>query len=135
MSLRLHQIFKEENRHFKSISTLNNREQRHHDFEKHDSCLEPFLILAILISSQLFSDPVEQLCMNLDNILAVQASDDRELAPTNYERARKKLGQKDGIGFVVYHAVQHKGIRLKMYVVNKYTNSAEWLDGPLVLPG
>ena len=131
----MQQIFKEENRHFESISTLNNREQRHHDFEKHDSCLEPLLILAILISSQLFSDPVEQLRMNLDDILAVQASDDRELAPTYYERAGKKLGQEDGIGFVVYHAIQHEGVRLKMYVVNKHSNGPEWLDKPLVMPG
>lgn len=73
--------------------------------------------------------------MNLDDILAVQASDDRELAPTNYERAGKKLGQEDGIGFVVYHAVQHEGVRLREYVVNKYSNNAEWIDEPLVMPG
>jgi len=73
--------------------------------------------------------------MNLDDILAVQASDDRELAPTNCERAGKKLGQEEGIGFVVYHPVQHEGVRLKMYIVNKHSNSAEWLDKPLVMPG
>ena len=73
--------------------------------------------------------------MNLDDILAVQASDDRELAPTNYERARKKLSQEDGIGFVVYHAVQNEGVRLKMYVVNQHSNSVEWIDRPLVMPG
>ena len=73
--------------------------------------------------------------MNLDDILAVQASDDRELAPTDYERAGKKLGQKESIGFVVYHAVQHEGVRLKMYVVDEHSKSVEWLDKPLVMPG
>ena len=73
---------------------------------------EGFLVV-VFIRRYTFRNPREEIRLDLDDILAWQTSQDRQLTSTNDETSGKKLGELSGIALIADDAIQHKCIRLQ----------------------
>lgn len=57
--------------HFQSIPSLDRTKKRHQNSEESNGSFQRFLVLVIFIGRNAFSDPGEQVGMNLDNVLII----------------------------------------------------------------
>jgi hypothetical protein len=98
--------------HFQRIATLDCTKQRQQNFEERNSVLEVFLVFVAFVSRYTFSDPRQQIGLDLNDVLARESLQNRPLTSTNDETRREELGELDSISFIADNTIQNKCISL-----------------------
>jgi hypothetical protein len=91
---------------------------------------EGFLVVVVFICRYTFRNPREEIRLDLDDILAWQTSQDRQLTSTNDETRGKELGELNSIALIADDTIQNKCIRLR----EKKSTQNKMLKKDIVIP-